>query len=911
MGFLEKGLKRRDFLKGAAIASAAAAGLSGCQPKAAIESAPDDETVSRATAVDKEVTDGSAKWVPVACYQNCGSQCVNKALVMDGVVVRQKSDDAEQDTQSNLQQRGCLRGRSLRQQMYNVDRLKYPMKRKSWQPGGGENSHGELRGRDEWERISWEEALDYVADELKRVYRDYGPRSVVCNGWCWEPGANLLKAAGGAILNADTESFGTWGFKPEALGLNAWGDHPDFMMANDRMDVPNAEYIVLYGCNPCWSNGIHSNYIWLTAKEGGTQFAYVGPSKNVSAAVLDAKWIRVRPGTDTAFLLAVMYEMMRLDDEQGDVIDWDFLNAYTVGFDLEHMPEDAQLDECISGYVRGEYDGVPKTPEWASEICGTPAEDITWFAGVCGKNNKTMLLHSYAASRADGAENLPQAFLTVGAMGGHMGKSGHATGCMFTNDNGDSGPWLIQPGFDGHPAVENPIAPHDYIEGPDWWHSLLTGTYLSTCTGRHCDSGNMPFNEAVEMEVDMRIMFNQKANMMQSRQNLNEAVKAMRKAECCVSMDVKNTLTVQFSDIVLPLATQWEYNEDPEYGPVLWPYHNYGKQRKDVLTARFPIVQNIYETRTDEWVLRQLAQRLGIDADTQVYGIDDKTRFFDYFVNATYLAEDGETWENCFTFTEEHAQKYGVSNPPQKGAMDFDEFMEKGKFTVERHVGDKRGYIGYEDFVKDPEKNPRPSKSGKLELYCQEKADGYNVQGLNPDPIKPYANYIVPNQGYESTFEDWDNKVKGAYPLQAYTGHYLRRAHTCYDNLQWTQEAFQNPVFMNASDGADRGLVDGDTVLIRSAYGKCLRRVQLLESMIPGSVDLPHGVHSVLDETDPEDIVDRGGSEQILYGPVHSNYYHQLDNYNTVLVEIEKYDGEPLVQDFDREPFTDALPEAE
>ena len=78
---------------------------------------------------------------------------------------------------------------------------------------------------------------------------------------------------------------------------------------------------------------------------------------------------------------------------------------------------------------------------------------------------------------------------------------------------------------------------------------------------------------------------------------------------------------------------------------------------------------------------------------------------------------------------------------------------------------------------------PRPSISGKLEIYCQFKADNANRTGLNPEPIKPYANYFVPNRGYQETFADWDNKVKGAYPLQAYTPHYLRRAHTCYDNM--------------------------------------------------------------------------------------------------------------------------------
>ena len=73
-----------------------------------------------------------------------------------------------------------------------------------------------------------------------------------------------------------------------------------------------------------------------------------------------------------------------------------FLNAYTVGFDANHMPADAKTDENYRGYVLGEYDGVPKTAEWASAICGTPVEDIKWLAGQIGKDRKAMLLHNYS-----------------------------------------------------------------------------------------------------------------------------------------------------------------------------------------------------------------------------------------------------------------------------------------------------------------------------------------------------------------------------------------------------------------------------------------------------------------------------------------------------------------------------------
>lgn len=155
------------------------------------------------------------------------------------------------------------------------------------------------------------------------------------------------------------------------------------------------------------------------ARDAGVQFVYVGPSYNATAAYFEARWVPVLPGTDTAFMLGVCYEMI-----EQDVVDYDFLNTYCVGFDGDHMPADATLQENFRGYLVGDYDGTPKTAEWASAICGTPVEDIRWFAETVGKDHKVMLMHNYALARCASADNIPQLFMTMGAMGGHMGKSG-------------------------------------------------------------------------------------------------------------------------------------------------------------------------------------------------------------------------------------------------------------------------------------------------------------------------------------------------------------------------------------------------------------------------------------------------------------------------------------------------------
>ncbi len=98
-------------------------------------------------------------------------------------------------------------------------------------------------------------------------------------------------------------------------------------------------------------------------------------------------------------------------------------------------------------------------------------------------------MHSYAASRYLGAENLPQAFMTVSALGGHYGKSGHGSAAIYTWDAGDSGYRLIQHVGGDYGYVDNLVGspaatgPNRYIEGNSWWSSLADGKYLSTSEG--------------------------------------------------------------------------------------------------------------------------------------------------------------------------------------------------------------------------------------------------------------------------------------------------------------------------------------------------------------------------------------------------------------------------------------------
>lgn len=230
------GVTRRSFLKWTSAASAMAALPLSRQLHAATP-APAQTTPAAAPAA-------KGQWKPVACWHNCGGRCVNKALVADGVVVRQKTDDVVADSPDFPQQRGCLRGRSQRKQVFGADRLKYPMKRKNWAPGGGDKT---LRGRDQWVRISWDEALDIVASETKRITGQYGNESLWVTGGNGTDFQSVFSAAGGFTGDWGTTSWGAWFETPAHLGLlegfYTFG-------TNDRFDMRNSQLIVMWGANP-------------------------------------------------------------------------------------------------------------------------------------------------------------------------------------------------------------------------------------------------------------------------------------------------------------------------------------------------------------------------------------------------------------------------------------------------------------------------------------------------------------------------------------------------------------------------------------------------------------------------------------------------------------------------------------
>ena len=859
------GISRRDFLKGSATATAAVAGLSllGSSTGSVRKAYAEEAQIMHAIPEDLE---SQGKWVSAACWHNCGGRCLNKALVVDGVVIRQKTDDTHEDTPDYPQQRSCVRGRSQRNQVFSPDRIRKPLKRKGWMPGGGENSNGQMRGKDEWEEIEWDEALDLIAAELLRIREEYGNRSVFCLG----ADINKLFANfGGYITRWGTTSEGSWTYTPGMVGFEDWGAG-----INDRFDLRTCETILLIGANPAWSSAGNPAYHALQMKEAGVKFIAVDPYYNDTYALLGAEWIPSRPNCDTALLIGMAHCLITEDDpETNPLIDWEFLDKYTIGFDADHMPEGEDPAGNFKDYVLGTYDGEPKDAEWASKICGVPADKIHYLANEIRKDKKVGILTSWAAGRNQNSDNWPQMVMTIGCMTGHLGKSGHSCGVSAHDFAMNGGTYLVSAGGAGLPAFPNPNAEDCFVDA-FLWDAILNGHYKFT--------GNSGTKRcaAIEKDVDIHCIWHADRALLQTTDGMTTGIAAHRKVDLVVTNAQFMTTNAKYSDFILPVSTRWEREGGFLSG------------NTEILFMYNRVVPRFYETYSDAEIVEMMAPRLGIDPK-DIYPIDEKQQFFNQCAGATYVDENGER-QTLISFTQEEIDEMGVEGEPQEGAISFTEYKEKGEFQIKREPGDSYTYIAFKDFIDDPEGHPRGSESGKFEIYSRKLAEMVNSFGFSE--IKPIPTWIPPVEGYAATFVDGNiDGEKGEYPYQIMNPHYLRRSHTVFDNVQWLREAWPNPVYISEKDAMDNGIVTGNTVKLTSPRGSVLRTALVTKRWMPGVIGLPHGAWVDVDE---ETGIDTAGADNYLTGVICTGQC--VSGWNTCICNIEKYSDEPLIADVDK-----------
>ena len=551
-------LTRRSFVKwGTAAAGAATlAGFAGCAPSGQ-ENAQKEGLSDTGDAPAEE----TGAWLTGACMNNCScgsSRCLLKVYVEDGVPLKIRTDEQDEDSIEVPQRRACPRGRAQISNMTSPARIKYPMKRKSWSP---DNPNGEMRGKDEWERISWDEALDYIAAEMKKAYDNYGPRSILCAGYddigdtYFDPVVCLLNVMGGAVHHdMGTVSLGSWPL-PEMLMTGG------MLAAPDSLAIQDSQLHFHFGNNWMANKGGNTAYQLDYAKREGGKVIIVEPWLNQTAQAVADEWVPIVPGTDTAFCIGMAYHMI-----ENNLQDQAFLDKYCVGFDAEHMPEGADPKDNFKDYVLGTYDKEPKTPEWAEAIRGVPAADIRRLAEEIAGTEKVDFFAGQSTTKIPAGEMFAQAFYTLAMMHGGLGTPGNYASWVGLHEGMSATPYCMA-GDSSNGAGKNPVNPLTpplLMSTPNWaeiedpaswekidhsecWQSILEGAY-----GRDVWPGG-------KKPIDIHVIYSGAyQNSLNSLPNANAGIEVFRKVDFVWGANPFFDPSRQYCDIVLPVATWWE-----------------------------------------------------------------------------------------------------------------------------------------------------------------------------------------------------------------------------------------------------------------------------------------------------------------------------------------------------------------
>jgi molybdopterin guanine dinucleotide-containing S/N-oxide reductase-like protein len=493
-----------------------------------------------------------------------------KVHTKDGVVTRLSFPEAPH--------KPTVKTPGMRNRTYAPDRIKYPMKRKGYEPGGGGDKSA--RGNDEFVRISWEEAFDLVAEEFKRVKTEYGNEAIQARSG-WSCGGNFHDAGGplNRFVNLNGGGVGDWDNYSLAAEMHALPYSMGTVYgprSNHKDVVENSDICLWWSADPTVTGNQGSggsirnekNKFLIESRDAGVDHIFVNPKYGESIKLTDGEHISIIPGTDSAMMAAMAYVML-----EEDLHDQEFIDEYVVGF------------EPFEQYVMGEEDGQPKTPEWAEEITDVPADTIRSLTRRI-TNNQTHFAPGWAFQRSKYGEQPVRMLVTIAAMVGQIGEPGGSLSYWFHyTDTGTPSPKGSGPG--SLPVPSNQV---------DIGYPTAKIADALLHSGEEYD-----FDGEVLEYPDIQFLHVAGEELFTAQGDTNKLVEAFRQPETVVVNEPWWTPTAEHADIVLPVAWQLERNDIASGGG-------------NTVTAMEKAIEPLYESKTDWDICRGLSKRMGNEA---------------------------------------------------------------------------------------------------------------------------------------------------------------------------------------------------------------------------------------------------------------------------------------------------------
>lgn len=569
--------------------------------------------------------------------------------------------------------------------------------------------------------MSWQEAIDIVADELKRVIDAFGNQAIYGGSYGWASAGRFhhaqsqlhrfLNCIGGCTRSVNAYSFAA----AEVILPRVIGHHEGLLKSPSSWPtiIENCELMVCFGGIPLRNsqitNGgmerhIQQGYM-RQAFEAGVSFVSVSPVQNDTAHFLEPDWLPIRPGTDVALMLGLANEIFT-----NDLHDEVFLQHYVEGFD-DFVP-----------YLTGVSDGVAKTPDWAAHITGIPADRIRSLA-IDMTERHTMISVSWSLSRQQFGEHAYWMAITLAAMLGEIGLPGRGIGIGYGVENkvGKN----VAARYLGHFSQgASPIRSFIPV-------ARLTDMLLSP--GR-----NFRYDGRTYRYPDIKLIYWSGGNPFHHHQDLNRLRDAWQKPDTIICHELVWNAFSKHSDIVLPVASSLERNDIG------------GAPNEDLLCAMKQVLPPFAEARTDYEIFSAIAEKLDV-ADMFTEGRGEMS----------WLRE-----------------LYEMTRRNSEVMPDFDTFWQEGIFRFDEPPPHTR----FRGFREDPDEQPLATPSGKIEVYSTTLAasgeDSHPVwhepdEWLGSRKAKDYPLHLLSHQPAYRLHSQLDhgdlsreNKIKGREALR-------------------------------------------------------------------------------------------------------------------------------------------------
>ncbi len=756
---------------------------------------------------------------------------------------------------------------------YSKNRIPYPLKRVDWDPNGERNPQN--RGISKYERISWDDACDIIAAEIKRIQDECGPFSIYAQSdghgetktvhaahGCQ---TNLLALTGGFLKQArqpDSWEGWYWGAK------HVWGMDPVGMQTitnNVIKDIAeHTDAVFMWGGDPettPWGwGGQMSSLISYWFTDIGVKQVYVCPDLNYGAAIHADKWIPVLPNTDVALQLAIAHVWLTEGTYEKD-----YIATHSVGFD--------KFEDYVMG--RGE-DGIEKTPAWAAEKCGVPDYRIKALARYWA-SKKVSVAHCNGGGYIRAAFSHEPARMEIYLLGMRgVGQPGVNQFQMIEWQLMDMPTWNPLPSCSVLPSVEGayrgatmdlsePFIPKTLIpkaitEKKLEWHGHVIAGIATV-------DQFIPFEWEPEEGKGVRMIWSDAPCWSNCWQGGNVFQEAMRDPELDFILVQHPWFEndTKFADIILPTNTLFEtedFNVDVRSGQ--WNAIAYEGQAIDP----------IGDTRSDYEAVCSVAKAL--------------EKFGGNYEN---LYERYTQGRDVMGWIEKGFRESGIEDGEH---ADFEQFKED-RFklfpTREDWEDMPHGLIG---FYEDPVGHPLSTPSGLIEYYSESLAQVF------PDDTArgPVARWI------EEPLDGHDDRLSSPrakdYPFLLVTNHPRWRVHANHDDIPWFHEFttgkvtgpdgyLYEPLYVNPIDAVKLGLEDGDIAALYNERGTVLGGVIISERIMPGCVSQDHGAREDEIETGVGGL-DRGGANNLICPSATTSKNCAGEVTNSYLVGVRKVD---------------------